>query len=156
MKLLLKNKKKLDCGIIAAFNMAAWCNSPKTYEELEKLAKTCGYSPKKGIFFFQFANLIKKMKLPTKRIRSTSIQELEDKLSKGKCFVFLYTLAGEDNGHAMMVFSDHLGRFKIINPQKSRSKTWWDFAWDVQVNGVRNMAIYEIPRRKSYDDARSS
>ena len=147
IKLLRHNKTTGDCGIVAAFNAAQWCNSPKTYKSIEKIAKTCGYNTQKGIFFFQFAHLLGKLRLPTKRIKPKSVKELENKLDAGKCLLILYTPSSDENGHAIMVFIDHTGRIIIINPQKNGPQTWWRFTWDLVLNGVRNLAVYELPRR---------
>ena len=147
IKLLYKNQKKLDCGIVAVFNASQWCNIAQPYETIEKLAKSCGYNPKKGIFFFQFANLIKKLKLPAKRVKSKSIKEIESKLDSGKFFIFLYTSAESDTGHAIVTFTDHRGRIIIINPQKNGPKTWIGFAYKLVTEGAKNFIAYEIPRR---------
>lgn len=146
MKIIKKNKLKTDCGVVAAYNAASWCNSCRSYSEVERLAKSCGYNPNKGIFFFQFANLMKKMGLPAKRIKPKSRKEVESRLHSGKFLIFLYTPTGHANGHAITAFVNHRGKIVIVNPEGKRS-TWFAFASDLSRNGVRNFIAYEIPQR---------
>lgn len=158
MKIIRKNKKRGDCGVVAAFNAASWCNAYRPYTEVEKLAKSCGYHPDKGIWHFQFANLVKKLGIPAKKVRPKSLEELQTSIYLGKFFVFLYTPTGQHTGHAITVFLDHTARIRIINPDEERV-TWGDFASDVHANGMRNLTIYEIPRRdlvKKHDDKRAN
>lgn len=159
MNILTNNKKKRDCGVVAAYNAASWCNATRPYEEVEKLARSCGYNPEKGIYFFQFSNLVKKLGVPAKKIRPRNLDEILDKLYKGKFFVFMYTPTGMDVGHAISAFVDHTGKVRLINPEPGNSRTTWSsFVLDMCQNGARNFAAYEIPRRlaKRNDESRSS
>lgn len=161
MKIIRNNKKKGDCGVVAAYNAASWCNISKPYEEVEKIARSCGYNPERGIYFFQFSNLVKKLGLPAKKIRPKNLDEILDKLYRGKFFVFLYTPVGYHTGHAISAFVDHKGRITLVNPEpgKNPRATWSSFVVDMLENGAKNFAAYEIPRRslvKRHDESRAS
>lgn len=158
MKMIKNNRKVGDCGVVAAYNVLSWCNNHRSYREVEKVAKSCGYNSDKGIYFFQFANLIKKLNLPAKKIKPKSLEEILNKLYSGKFFVFLYTPTGSGRGHAMSAFVNHNGKIMLINPESKRS-TWGRFCVDLIENGTRNFAIYEIPRRTAVnknDESRSN
>jgi hypothetical protein len=148
MKMILANKTKVDCGVVAAFNASAWCNIKTTYRKVEKLARSCGYG-KSGIYDFQFANLINKLNIPAKRIDPKSRENLEKKLYSGKFFIFFYTLPqikSATSGHIVTAFLDHTGEIKIVNSDGYR-RTWWRFVTDLNENGVKNFIAWEIPRR---------
>lgn len=157
MKIIKNNRKKGDCGVVAAFNAASWCNVYKSYKEIEKIAKSCGYNPDGGIYSFQFANLMKKLSIPAKKIHPRSMKEIESKLYLGKLFVFLYTPTGLRCGHAVTIFTDHKGIIRIINPDDERI-TWNELASDIHANGMMSFNVYEVPCRLNTknDDARSS
>src|SRR5882672_7714434 len=126
MKILRKNKKKRDCVVVAAYNAASWCNLNKTYKEIEKVARSCGYNDKKGTYYFQFDNLVKKLNLPAKRIKPRSLNEIENRLYKGRFFIFLYTELNSSTGHAVSAFVDHAGRVILVNPE-GELKNWFEF-----------------------------
>lgn len=146
MKLITKNKKKFDCGVVAVYNAASWCNLSFFYEDVEKIAKSCGYSSK-GIYPFQFANLVKKLKLPAKKVALKNLEEVEEKLRLGRFFIFLYTPTGFDTGHIISLFMNHEGSIEIVNPERGRI-TWEDLISDIFSNGMKNFLAYEIPNRK--------
>lgn len=148
MNMIKNNKFEKDCGIVAAYNAASWCNFNKSYSEIETVAKSCGYSPDAGIYFFQFDKLVKKLGLPAKRLLPKSRQQIESKLHAGKFFIFLYTPIGTKSGHAMTAYNDHNGRIRLINSEGNR-KTWLDFVLDLSVNGAKNFVVYEIPPRNA-------
>ena len=147
MKIIAKNKTKFDCGIVAAHNAASWCNVHKKYSEIEKIAKSCGYNPNKGMYPFQFDNLLKKLKVPVKKIKLKSLRQLKNKLYLGKLFIFLYKPNKESNGHIIAVFLNHHGKIQIVNPDIERL-TWIDFIEDISNNGMVEFISYEIPQRK--------
>lgn len=149
MRLVRKNKKHRDCVVVATYNIAAWCNARRPYKEVEKIAKSCGYNDKKGVYYFQFDNIIKKMNLPVKRVRPKSFNEIESKLRRGKFFVFFYTPTGDASGHAMSAFVDDQGIVRLINPESQRVN-WFQFGWDITLNGVRNFRVYEVPARTKF------
>lgn len=132
---------------MAAYNAASWCNLKLSYEQVEKYARACGYSYRGGIYFFQFANLVKKLGIPAKKVKPKSIDDIESRLYLGKFFIFLYTAVGAPNGHAIVAFTDHEGNIMLINPDQERI-TWGDFASDVYSNGMKNFIVYEIPCRE--------
>lgn len=121
MKLIKKNKKSKDCGVVAAFNAASWCNLYKSYREVEKLAMACGYNENGGMYSFQFANLIKMLGLPAKKTGIKTIETLEKNLRNGKLYIIFYIFAESDEGHIVAVFADHEGRIRLINPEKEES-----------------------------------
>lgn len=147
MKLIRKNRKKKDCGVVAAFNAASWCNVYRPYNEIEKAAKSCGYNPTKGIWSFQFAKLLKKLDVPVKKIKPKSIEDIESKIYLGKFYCLLYRPTGYDIGHAIVVFLDHRGNIRVINPDRVRI-TWNDLAAEIYANGMKEFHVYEIPHRK--------
>lgn len=149
MKMAQRNRKKRDCGVVAIYNAAKWCNDRKTYREIEQMAKSCGYSEKRGLYYFQFANLVAKSGLPAKQIRPKDLNDLENRLYKGKFFILLYTPTGSKNGHAMSAFVDHQGVVKIVNPMR-RCKNWFKFGIDITLNGVKDFVVYEIPKRERF------
>ena len=133
--------------MIAAFNAASWCNLGHSYRDVEKAAKSCGYHPEKGIYHFQFSNLISKLNIPAKKMRPRSLGELESKMYLGKFFIFLYTPTGEFNGHAIVAFTDHEGNIRLINPDSER-ETWDEFAAEIYAKGMKNMSVWELPCRE--------
>lgn len=146
--MILANRNKVDCGVVAAFNASAWCNINLTYDKVEKIAKSCGYS-KNGIYDFQFANLISRLNIPAKRIPPKSIENLEKQLYRGKFFIFFYTpsqIKPGASGHIVTAFVDHTGEIRILNPDGVR-RTWRMFVNDLNENGVKNFVAWEIPRR---------
>ncbi len=149
MKIIRKNKSYVDCGIVAAHNVASWCNLPKSYREVEKLAKSCGYNEERGIYLFQFANLIKKMGVPAKRVWPRSLGQLESKLNSGKLFILLYTPAGEGIGHVVTAFLDHNGDITLINPEADR-RSWYTLTSDLVSNGAKDFQVYEVPSRETF------
>ena len=151
MKILTKNKTKYDCGLIAIFNALAWCKIPKTYKQIEKIAKTCGYSPDKGIYNFQLNNLIQKLNIPAKQVKPKSLEEIQESLYLGRFFIFLYRPTGDDGGHAITSFVDHNGKIKLINSDQERM-TWNEFASDIHANGMKAFHVYEIPYRGTFAD----
>lgn len=158
MRIIKKNKNKHDCGIVAAFNAAAWSDLKFTYKKVEKIAKSCGYNPNKGIYQFQFSNLLKKLSVPAKQIKPKSMESLTNKVYLGKCLVILYTQNGIDCSHIITVFRDHTGTIKMINPA-GEIKSWGTLATDIRKNGMREFYVYEIPNRKlvrKYDDNRTA
>lgn len=158
MKIIRNNKTSKDCGVVAAYNAASWCNKNRPYKDIEKIARSCGYSPKNGIYAFQFSNLMKKLNIPAKKIKMKNIKEIESNLYTGLFFVFLYTPINSFSGHAISAFMGQDGHIKLVNPDEKRV-TWNDFAADVYSNGMRNISIYEIPNRsmiKHYDDNRAA
>jgi len=148
MKIIFKNQKKGDCGVVAAFNAAWWCNRAISYQWVEKLAKSCGYNESNGMYAFQFAKLIKKLKLPANKIKPRSMEYVKDGMYCGKSYIFLYTRRASDRGHVIMTFLDHEGVFRIINPGRSLG-SWKIFEQDLQDNGVRNFYVYELPSKHS-------
>jgi hypothetical protein len=148
MRLIKKNRKKKDCGVVAAFNVSSWCDLYKPYTQIEKAAKSCGYNPDKGIYFFQFASLMKKLGIPSKRLKSATVHDIESGLYLGKFFVLLYRPNGYDLGHVIVTFLDHHGHIRVINPDSKRV-TWGDLASDVYAKGMKDFHVYEIPNRKS-------
>jgi hypothetical protein len=156
MRIITKNKNKRDCGIVAAFNAAVWLNSPKPYKYVEKLAKSCGYNPERGIYDFQFSHLLKKLDIPAKKIKPKSMDSLAKKVYVGKCLVLLYTQTGVSTGHAVTVFMDHKGMIRIFNPL-GELKNWGQIATDIKKHGMKDFNVYEINRRtKRYDVARAA
>lgn len=148
MKMILANRNKVDCGVVAAFNASTWCNIKLTYDKVEKIAKSCGYS-KNGIYDFQFANLINRLGIPAKRIVPKSRENLEKQLYKGKFFIFFYTSSQVEpgaSGHIVSAFVDHTGEIRIVNPEGYR-RTWLRLVTDLNENGVKNFVAWEIPRR---------
>lgn len=158
MRIIKKNKTKTDCSVVAAFNAASWCNSYRPYKEVEKIAKSCGYNPQRGIYHFQFSNLIKKLQIPAKKIKPKSIDELETKLYLGKCFIFIYYLTGNIGGHVITAFMNHKGNIKLVNTQDGLI-TWGDFASEIHARGMKEFHVYEIPNRqlvRKHDDSRTA
>lgn len=156
MRIILKNKTKRDCGVVAAFNAALWCNTPLPYKQVERLARSCGYSPKRGIYEFQFSHLMKKLALPVKKIKPKSIESLRKKAYVGKCFVFLYTQTGKQTGHVVTVFMDHKGIVRIFNPAGGL-RNLSQFAADIKKNGMKEFNVYEFSnKRRRYDVARAA
>jgi hypothetical protein len=147
VRLIKKNRRSKDCGVVAAFNAASWCNVYKPYREIEKFARGCGYNRKRGIYNFQFASLMKKLNVPAKKVKPRSIEQIESKLYLGKFFVLLYRPTGDIIGHAIVAFSDHKGHIRVINPDSQRI-TWGDLVSDVRTNGMKEFHVYEIPRRQ--------
>ena len=150
MRLIKKNRRAKDCGVVAAFNAASWCNLYRSYSEIEKQAKGCGYNRKKGIYSFQFAALMKKLSVPAKKTKPKSVREIESKLYLGKFFVLLYRPTGYSIGHAIVAFMDHKGHIRVINPDSKRL-TWNDLAADIHANGMKEFHVYEIPDRQFAD-----
>lgn len=148
MKLIRQNRKKKDCAVVATYNALEWCKKPTSYEEVEKIAKSCGYSLKKGIYLFQFNNLTKRLGIPAKRFKPKKLDDIVRRLYKGKLLIFFYTPTGCDSGHIISVFLDHTEKVSIINPDSKRV-TWRSFVSDLSKNGVKDFAIFEIPERKS-------
>lgn len=143
--MISKNKKAFDCGVVAAYNVSTWLDMGKTYKEVEAVAKSCGYG-KKGIYLFQFHNLLKKLKIPAKKVRPRSPGELEKKIDDGKLFIFLYTPSSKKMGHVIVAFMDHLGSIRIVNPDSVRN-TWRKFMFDIKQNGVKDFDVFEVPKR---------
>lgn len=144
----LKNKTKTDCGVVAVANAVAWCNLGKTYEEVEKVARACGYG-QRGIYGFQFVNLLRKLKIPAKRVGPLGLEYLENQLHNGKMFIFFYTpysVRPGASGHVVTAFADHTGNIRIVNPDRHR-RTWRSFVSDLNENGVKNFASWEVPER---------
>jgi hypothetical protein len=133
--------------VIAAFNASSWCGKYKPYKEVEKAAKSCGYSKKSGIYFFQFAQLMNILDLPVKLVRPKSMEEIESRIYLGKFFIFFYVPAGYTVGHVVTAFLDHKGRIKVINPDEERA-TWDDLAADIHAHGMQEFHLYEIPHRQ--------
>jgi len=148
MKLVHWNKTESDCGIVAVTNAAAWCNIDANYEKVEKVAKSCGYG-KSGVYHFQFIHLIKKLKIPAKRFRPKTLQDLEKQLYKGKLFILFYTPSDvlKGSGHVITAFVDHTGSIRIVNPGETRN-TWRRFVNDLRENGVKNFAAWQVPQRQ--------
>ncbi len=135
--------------MVAVYNASRWCQLPKTYREIEKVARSCGYSQKGGIRYFQFANLVSKIGLPARKIKPKSLNDIESRLYRGKFFIFLYTAAGKKSGHAMTAFVDHEGIVKIVNPMR-RCKNWFKFGIEIMLNGVEDFVVYELPERERF------
>lgn len=146
MKLIKKNKTSSDCGVVAAFNAASWCNKYRPYQEVEKIARSCGYSKKNGIYPFQFQYLLKKLDVPVKKVKLKSLEELESRIYLGKFYCLLYTPVGYDVGHVVSVFMDHKGAIRVINAVEWL--TWDDLAAEINANGMRNFNVYELPHRE--------
>jgi len=146
MKIIRRNQKKGDCAVVAGFNASSWCHSYKPYKVVEKIAKSCGYHPERGMYIFQFANLMKKLKIPAKRVKPKNMYAVESKLYLGSLLIFLYTHTGSYNGHVMTAFMDHKGRIRLINTN-NEPITWDDFASDIQAREMSNFAVYEVPPR---------
>lgn len=149
MNILRNNKKRGDCGVVAAYNAAIWCHDGRPYEEVEKIAKSCGYHPEKGIYTFQFSNLMKKLGIPAKKVKPRNLDSILNRLYGGKFFIFLYTPTGMSIGHVISAFVDHKGRITLINPEANERATWSSFVIDMLENGASNFAAYEIPRRSA-------
>lgn len=147
MKLIKKNKRAKDCGVVAAFNAASWCHLYRPYRDIEKVAMSCGYSRKKGIYLFQFAALLNRLEIPAKRIRPKSVESLESRIYIGRFIVVLYTPNGYDLGHVIVAFLDHRGNIRVINPDSERT-TWGDLAADINANGMKEFHVYEVPNRR--------
>jgi Peptidase C39 family len=145
MKLIKKNKGASDCGVVAAFNAASWCNVYRTYADVEKLARSCGYG-KSGIYPFQFSYLLKKLGIPVKKVKPKSLDQLESNIYTGKFYCILYTPAGFSNGHVVSVFMDHKGNIRVINPVKWL--TWNELAAEMNAHGMVNIHLYEVPHRQ--------
>lgn len=148
MKMIHWNKTETDCGVVAAFNASAWCNIKTTYKKVEKVARSCGYS-EKGIYFFQFDYLVKKLNIPAKKVALKGVKDLEKRLYRGKFFIFLYTPTEvKGSGHAITAFVDHTGNIRIVNPEPGGKRfTWRRFVTDLNENGVKNFAAWEVPQR---------
>jgi len=145
VKLIRKNKKENDCGIVAAYNVASWCNIYKSYSEVERIAKSCGYNSERGIFFFQFAHLMKKLNIPIKKVNVSSIEDMKEKFYAGKLLAFLYTSVGFNVGHAMIGFLGHNAKIQMVNSLSSYN--WIDFSEEIEECGMKNFIVYEIPAR---------
>jgi hypothetical protein len=149
MKIVKKNRKSGDCGVVAAFNASSWCNMDRPYKEVDRIARSCGYHPRKGIRDFQFVNLANKLGLPYRRVRQMKLDEIESGLYLGKCFVLLYFPrqypTGHVTGHVITVYMSN-DRIKIINPDDVRI-TWSEFASDYYAKGMRELIAYELPAR---------
>lgn len=146
MKLIKKNTHKKDCGVVAAFNAASWCGVYRPYGEIEKAAKSCGYNPSKGIYHFQFAQLLRVLDIPAKKAKPKSREALESKIHLGKFYVLFYQLTGDSLGHIISAFTDHTGSIKIVNPAKYL-RTWNDLMTEIDTNGVKELHVYEMPAR---------
>lgn len=147
MKLIKKNRTSSDCGIVAAFNAASWCNVGKSYNYIVKTAASCGYSSNKGIWPFQFVSLTKKLKIPAKKIKPKNFKDLKNKLYDGKLLIIFCRRTEEMSGHIVSLFMDHEGSIVLVNPNK-RMKSWVSLVRDISINGIKEFHIYEIPRRR--------
>lgn len=151
MKLLTKNKTKTDCGVIAAVNAAKWSGLNCTYGKVRKLALASGYSAEKGIYFFQFSNLLKKIGVPIKRIRPRSPKAMATKLRRGKMLVVFYSMPGPCSGHVLSCVLDHEGKIQLINPEPGKRhvrRTWMRFIRNIKENGTKEFKVYEIPHKR--------
>ena len=158
MIFIRRNRSKVDCGVVAAYNATSWRRTGLTYEEVEAHARACGYSRTKGIHRFQFHRLIHKLNLSAKKVaRATSEDTLEELLFAGYLLVFLYQPAGMNWGHAISAFVDQDGEIRLINPDGERP-TWEDFAEELSTSGVKHFEVYAIPSKGSLqnDNTRTS
>lgn len=146
MKIIAKNKKKADCGVVAAFNAASWCKKYQPYEKIEKVARGCGYNPFKGIWDFQFCSLLQKLQVPYRKINNINLDDLQSKLYLGKCFLISYRPTEWAVGHLVTVYMDKSGHIKVINPDVERM-TWNEFAADTFAGGMLEINAYELPGR---------
>jgi len=146
VKILKKNKTQTDCAVVAAYNAASWCNLKKTYKEVEKAARECGYG-NHGLYVFQFSFLLKKLKIPAKHVKPRSLGDIESKLLLGKFLILLYTQTGQNVGHVVTAFTDHEGRIKLVNPENTL-QTWNELAAEVYAHGMKNFFVYELPCRE--------
>jgi hypothetical protein len=154
MKLIKKNRRAKDCGVVAAFNAASWCNKYQPYSAIEKQAASCGYNRSKGIYNFQFSKLLKKLDLPAKKVWLKSVKHLESNIYLGKFYALLYRPAGYDLGHVIVTFLDHKGIIRVINPDSQRL-TWDDLAAEIHANGMCEFHVYEIPGRHHFKAERA-
>jgi hypothetical protein len=144
MKLARNNRTKTDCGVIAALNAARWSGLKYSYKRVFDTAVSAGYSPEKGIYFFQFSNLLKKIGVKAKRIRPKSSNEMVDRVDAGKMLVIFYIPTGFDVGHVMSCVLDHNGDVKVINPEPNSRRTWIQLLNDIKENGMKEFRVYEI------------
>lgn len=144
MKLLGNNKTKTDCGVVAALNATRWYGIRCTYSKVLNLALASGYSPKKGIYFFQFSNLLKRMGVPAKRIYPKSSKAMAGRILRGNMLIVFYIPTGFDVGHVMSCILDHEGDIRVINPEGGERRTWIQLMRDIKANGMREFRIYEI------------
>lgn len=146
MKVIRRNLDKNGCGVVGAFNALSWCNKPKKYEDILKIAKEkFGYSPKGGMSGYNFSRLIKHFKVPAKDAVGLSVEDIQSKVYMGKAFVLLYTSADAKMGHITFIMADKNGKIKVINEQPGVG--WDDIASDIAAGGSIG-AAWELPNRK--------
>jgi hypothetical protein len=148
MKMIARNRKKADCGVVAAFNAASWCKKNKTYDQIHELALKCGYVPGRGIQDFQFRRLLNKLHVNFKRVRNFNLEEIQSSLYLGKCLVVSYFPTYWPNGHLVTIFMDKSGKIKIVNSDNERM-TWNDFAAEVSAGVMERINIYELTSNRN-------
>lgn len=134
-----------DCGVVAAFNAASWSKKTTTYALVERAARCSGYKKGRGIYGFQFVNLLNKLNIINKRSVNKNIEEIETEILLGKCFVILYHPKGHSYGHAITALR-HRGRISILNPDSTHI-TWNEFASDCYAGGMESLVAFELPHR---------
>jgi len=147
MKVIRNNRTNVDCTLIAAFNASSWCKKYKTYKEIAKIAKSCGYASRKGLMDFQFVNLLKKLGLPFKRLKGIHIDDVESEIYMGKCYLITYFPFGYTDGHIVTAFLDKNGNIKVVNPDWNRI-TWPELASSIYSNHMKGWMAYELPCRE--------
>lgn len=146
MKIITKNRKEADCGVVAAFNAASWCKKSKTYEHVEELALKCGYIPGTGIQNFQLRRLLNKLHVNFKRIRDINLEEVQSQVYLGKCILVSYFPKGWPHGHVVTIYMNKDGNIRVVNSDRERM-TWNDFAAEVFAGVMGRFDVYELPTR---------
>jgi hypothetical protein len=148
VNLIQKNRSKKDCGVVAMYNAAIISGLRKRYSTIEKIAISCGYDPKVGIYRAQLRRIMNKLELNWRWIEPVSTSDMEERLSTGKIFVIAYNPDGLKSGHVIVLLMAPDHTIRIINPGKKYAKTWTKFKRNIAEYGMKDFYVYEITNRR--------
>lgn len=149
VKVIKKNLKQYDCGIVAAFNILSWCKKPQKYTTIEIAAMAMfDYQPECGISGSNFEKLVEYFEAPINKMPGVTVEEIQESVYTGKAVILTYKLIGDPIGHIIMVVLGKDGKVNTINGE-TRKITWDELASDIDAGGSAWFFAWELPHRNT-------